>query len=199
MMKMFTRACAAGSFTAFVATAALFVFAAPASAGTIGGGDQGRCELLDSEGTTVCTGKGKDRTCVTTDTNCGGAGSGGSCSCEAGCEAAGNCCADYQPVCAGNFQCTPDSGQIVFLHVGGMCSTQWDYAGDPDRLANVSGIAGAVSVELRAVQTDSTGTQVAAKTLSRYLDACCTDSNSCVIYNYSNGDNVVGFALDQLA
>lgn len=168
-------------------------------AGTIGGGDQGRCERLASEAATVCTGKGKNRVCVTEDTYCDGAGNDGSCSCAAGCEAAGDCCSDYGPVCAGDFQCAPDSGQIVFLHVGGMCSTQWDYPGDPDRLANVSGIAGAVSVEVRAVQTDATGTQVAAATLGRYLDACCTGTNSCILYNYSNGDNVVGFALDQLA
>jgi hypothetical protein len=191
--------CTKAALAASVTVGAVLFLTSATHAGTIGGGDQGRCELLDSEATTVCTGKGKNRTCVTTDTNCGGGGSGGNCSCEAGCAGAGNCCADYEPVCAGNFQCSPDSGQIVFLHVGGMCSTQWDYAGDPDRLADVSGIAGAVSVELRAVQTDNTGTQVAAKTLSRYLDACCTDSNSCIVYNYSNGDNVVGFALDQLA
>jgi hypothetical protein len=184
------------------ATGAILVVGLMASAveaGTIGGGDQGRCERLESESTTVCTGKGKRRTCVTEDTYCGGAGRGGSCSCEPGCESAGNCCADYGPVCADDFQCAPDSGQIAFLHVGGMCSTKWDYAGDPDRLASVAGIAGGVAVDVQAVQTDSNGTQVAAATLARYLDACCTDSNSCIIYNYSNGDNVVGLALDQLA
>jgi hypothetical protein len=173
--------------------------ASSAMAGLIGEGDAGRCERLDSESTTTCTGKGKNRVCVTEDTYCGGAGSDGSCSCDASCTANGNCCGDYGPVCESDFQCAPDSGQIAFVHVGGMCSAKWDYAGDPDRLADVSGISNAVSVDVRAVQTDATGTEVAAKTLARYMDACCTDSNSCVIYNYSNGDNVVGFALDQLA
>lgn len=170
-----------------------------AEAGLIGEGDAGRCEMLASEASTTCTGKGKRRVCTTVDTFCGGLGSDGSCSCDASCVSNGNCCGDFQPVCAGNFQCNPDSGQIAFLHVGGMCSAKWDYPGDPDRLADVSGIAGAVAVDVQAVQTDSTGTEVAAKTLARYMDACCTDSNSCIIYNYSNGDNVVGFALDQLA
>ncbi len=195
-----TTALTGRALIALASFAAIGLFVpATAQAGLIGGGDQGRCERLDSESETVCTGKGKNRTCVTNDTYCGGPGNDGSCSCEAGCEAGGNCCEDYQPVCAGNFQCDPDSGQIVFLHVGGMCSTKWDYANDPDALADVSSITNAVSVELFAVQTDPTGTQVAAKTLARYLDECCTDSNSCIIYNYSNGDNVVGFALDQLA
>lgn len=171
----------------------------PARSGTIGGGDQGRCEMLESETTQVCTGRGKKRTCVTTDTYCGRAGNDGSCSCEADCASVGNCCADFAPVCAGDFGCSPDSGQIVFLHVGGMCSTKWDYAGDPDRLADTAGIANSVSVDVRAVQTEASGTQVAANTLSRYLDACCTGSNGCIVYNYSNGDNVVGYALDQLA
>ncbi len=171
----------------------------PAEAGTIGGGDAGRCERLASEATTTCTGKGKDRVCVTEDSYCGGSGSNGSCSCASGCEAAGNCCSDYGPVCAGQYQCTPDSGQIVFIHQGGMCSTLWDYAGDPDRLASTAGISNAVSVDVHAVQTDANGTQVAASTLVRYLDACCTGSNSCIVYNYSNGDNVVGLALDQMA
>lgn len=183
----------------YAAVAALLLIAPPAVAGVIGGGDAGRCERLDSESQTVCTGKGKNKTCVTYDTNCGGPGSDGSCSCDAGCESAGNCCGDYEPVCLGDFQCTPDSGQIAFLHVGGMCSTQWDYPNDPDALADMSGISNAVSVDVRAVQTDSTGTEVAAKTLSRYMDACCTESNSCIVYNYSNGDNAVGFALDRLA
>lgn len=186
---------------AILASALLLTLAAamPAMGGTIGGGNEGRCEMLASEATRVCTGKGKKRTCEVIDSFCGAAGSNGSCSCEAGCEADGSCCADYAPVCKAEFDCSPDSGQIAFLHVGGMCSTQWDYPGSDDRLANVSGISNAVSVDVRAVQTDVTGTQVAATTLSRYLDACCTDSNSCVVYNYSNGDNVVGFALDQLA
>jgi hypothetical protein len=168
-------------------------------AGTIGGGNLGRCERLDSESTQVCTGKGRNRVCVSEDTYCGGMGSNNSCSCEPGCEASGNCCADFEPVCAGEFQCNADSGQIAFLHVGGMCSSKWDYNDDPDRLASVAGISNATSIDVKAVQTDTNGTQVAAKTLGRYLDACCTDSNSCVVYNYSNGDNVVGFALDQLA
>lgn len=185
--------------TAVFTLAAIGLFSTAIQAGTIGGGDLGRCERLASEATQVCTGKGKNRVCVTQDTYCGGAGNDGSCSCEAACEADGNCCADYAPVCAGEFQCAPDSGQIAFLHVGGMCSSKWDYEGDPDRLADVSSITNATAVEVKAVQTDAVGTQVAAKTLGRYLDACCTDSNSCVIYNYSNGDNVVGFALDQLA
>jgi hypothetical protein len=175
------------------------LLAASAHAGTIGGGDSGRCERLASESTTTCTGKGKNQVCVTEDTYCGASGSDGSCSCAPGCEASGNCCDDYAPVCAGEFQCTPDSGQIVFVHMGGMCSTHWDYSGDPDRLADVTGITNATAIDVKAVQTDGTGTQVAAKTLSRYLDACCTDSNSCVIYNYSNGDNAVGLALDQMA
>lgn len=175
------------------------VFSSYAQAGSIGGGDLGRCERLASESTQVCTGKGKNRVCVTEDTFCGGMGNDNSCSCEAACEANGNCCSDYAPVCAGEFQCNSDSSQIAFLHVGGMCSSRWDYADDPDRLADVSGISNAVAVDVLAVQTDSMGTQVAAKTLGRYLDACCTDSNSCFIYNYSNGDNVVGYTLDQLA
>jgi hypothetical protein len=175
------------------------MLAAPAFSGQIGGGNQGRCEMLASEATQVCTGKGRNRVCTVTDSFCGGSGSDGSCSCTLDCEANGNCCADYAPVCAAEFDCAPDSGQIAYLHVGGMCSTQWDYPGSADRLANVSGISNATSIEVRAVQTDSVGTQVAAKTLGRYLDACCTDSNSCMIYNYSNGDNVVGYALDQLA
>ena len=182
-------------------------------AGTIGGGNQGRCEMLASEATPgtdpveVCTGKGRNRTCITQpgepgiDTFCGGAGNDGSCSCAPGCESTGTCCADYAPVCQADFgACAADSEQMVFLHVGGMCSTQWDYAGDPDRLASTAGISGnAASVELRAVQTSNAGTQVAARTLTRYLDQCCTDSNDCVIYNYSNGDNVVGYTLDRLA
>jgi hypothetical protein len=142
-----------GKLTVLVATA-LFLSSlllwASASAGQIGSGNEGRCEMLESEATRVCTGKGRNRSCVD-------------------------------------------------LHVGGMCSTQWDYPNSPDRLADVSGISNAVAVDVRAVQTDSVGTQVAATTLSRYLDACCTDSNSCIVYNYSNGDNVVGFALDRLA
>jgi hypothetical protein len=80
-----------------------------------------------------------------------------------------------------------------------MCSTKWDYADEPDTLADVSAIANAISVDVHAVQTDVAGTQIAAKTVARYLDACCTDSNSCVIYNFSNGDNVVGYTLDALA
>jgi hypothetical protein len=63
----------------------------PARSGTIGGGDQGRCEMLESETTQVCTGRGKKRTCVTTDTYCGRAGNDGSCSCEADCASVGNC------------------------------------------------------------------------------------------------------------
>jgi len=182
-----------------VGASLVFTAASPAEAGLIGEGDAGRCERLASEAVTTCTGKGKNRVCVTEDTYCGGLGSDGSCSCDANCAASGNCCGDYAPVCQGDFQCSPDSGQIAFLHVGGMCSARWDYAGDPDRVANVSGISNAVSVDVKAIQTDAAGTEVAAKTLARYMDACCTDSNSCVIYNYSNGDNVVGFALDQLA
>jgi len=184
-----------------------------AIAGTIGGGNAGRCEMLPhettqaTEPTRVCTGKGRNRVCITEPGEpaitsfCGGAGNDGSCSCASGCEATGNCCADYAPVCNNDFgACAADSEQIVFLHVGGMCSTKWDYAGDPDRLASVAGISGnAASVELKAVQTSNAGTQVAAATLTRYLDHCCTDSNSCLIYNYSNGDNVVGYTLDQLA
>lgn len=170
----------------------------PTHAGKIGGGNQGRCEMLASEATRVCTGKGRNRDCTVTDSFCGGSGSGGTCSCEAGCEDNGTCCADYAPVCEGVFDCAADSGQIAYLHVGGMCSTQWDYPDSLDRLASVSGIDNAVALDVRAVQTGDLGTQVAAKTLTRYLDACCTDSNSCYIYNYSNGDNVVGFALDQL-
>ena len=177
----------------------LFVTTPSAEAGLIGEGNAGRCEMLASEATTTCTGKGKKRVCTTVDSFCGGQGSSGSCSCEASCVANGNCCGDYAPVCAGDFQCSPDSEQIAFLHVGGMCSAKWDYAGDPDRLADMSGIAGGVAIDVRAMQTDAVGTEVAAKTLARYLDACCTDSNSCIIYNYSNGDNVVGLALDQLA
>ena len=182
-------------------------------AGTIGGGNQGRCEMLASEATPatdpvkICTGKGRNRVCITepgepaADTFCGGTGSDGSCSCVPGCETTGSCCADYAPVCGNDFgACNADADQIVFLHVGGMCSTRWDYSDDPDRLANVGHIQGnAVSVELQAVQTSNAGTLVAAKTLTRYLNQCCTDSNSCVIYNYSNGDNVVGYALDRLA
>ena len=170
-----------------------------AEAGLIGSGDEGRCERLDSEAETVCTGKGKNRVCVTYSDYCGGAGSDGSCSCDASCASNGNCCGDYEPVCAGDFQCSPDSGQIAFLHVGGMCSVQWDYPNDPDALADVGGVTNAVAVDVKAIQTDQTGTQVAAKTLSRYLDACCTESNSCIVYNYSNGDNVMGYALDRLA
>jgi hypothetical protein len=176
---------------AFVAT--------PAVAGQIGVGNQGRCEMLESEGTKTCTGKGKKRTCEVISSFCGGAGSGGDCSCSDGCEAAGNCCADYTPVCKGEFDCSSDSDQIAFLHVGGMCSVNWDTSDPFDRLADVSGISGAVAIDVKAVQTSAVGIQVAAKTLGRYLDACCTDSNSCIIYNYSNGDNVVGFALDQMA
>ena len=187
------------TLTPLLAATAVWLVAPTAQAGKVGGGDAGRCERLESESVTTCTGKGKNRVCVTEDTYCGGPGNGGSCSCEASCVAAGNCCTDYEPVCAGDFQCTPDSGQIVFLHQGGMCSTQWDYSGSPDRLASVAGISNAVSVDVRGVQTDSTGTQVAAKTFARYADACCSGSNSCIVYNYSNGDNVVGFALDQLA
>ena len=186
-------------FASSVAALTALLSLTPAQAGAIGNGDVGRCELLASEATETCTGKGKNRVCVTQDDLCGGAGSDGTCSCEAGCEASGTCCGDYAPVCAAELECSPDSGEIVYLHVGGMCSTQWDYSGDPDRLADVSGVSGAVSVEVLAVQTDDVGTQVAAKTLTRYLDECCTDSNSCIIYNYSNGDNVVGYALDQLA
>ena len=165
----------------------------PTFAGKIGGGNQGRCEMLADEATRVCSGKGRNRTCTVVDSFCGGMGSGGSCSCDTDCEDNGNCCADYAPVCKDEFDCAPNSGQIAYLHVGGMCSTGWN-----DQLANVSSIENAVALEVRAVQTDDLGTQVAAKTLTRYLDACCTDSNSCYIYNYSNGDNVVGFALDQL-
>ena len=167
--------------------------------GTIGGGNQGRCEMLASEQTEVCEGKGKRRVCTVTESFCGGPGSNGACSCAPGCEANGNCCGDYKPVCEERFgACSADSGQIALLHVGGMCSTQWDYPGDDDRLANAAGISGAVSVDVEAVQTENAGTQVAAKTLVRYLDQCCTGSNSCVIYNYSNGDNVVGYALDRM-
>lgn len=189
------------SFATIAATVTMgsIVAAGSAEAGLIGEGNAGRCERLDNESITTCTGKGKNRVCVTEDTYCGGAGSDGSCSCDASCASAGNCCGDYAPVCAGDFQCTPDSGQIAFLHVGGMCSAKWDYANDPDALANVGGISNAVSVDVLAIQTDSSGTEVAAKTLGRYMDACCTDSNSCIVYNYSNGDNVVGYALDQLA
>ena len=189
------------------------LLAQTALAGTIGGGNAGRCEMLPhetteaGEPTQVCTGKGRNRVCVTEPGEpgitsfCGGSGSDGSCSCAPGCETTGSCCADYAPVCNNDFgACVANSDQIIYLHVGGMCSTQWDYAGDPDRLASVAGIAGnAASVELKAVQTSNAGTQVAAATLTRYFDHCCTDSNSCLIYNYSNGDNVVGYALDQLA
>ena len=186
---------------------ALLCLAPSGWAGTIGGGNQGRCEMLaneTTEPTEVCTGKGRNRVCITEpgiETFCGGAGNDGSCSCAPGCESTGSCCADYAPVCQADFgACAADSEQIVFLHVGGMCSTQWDYAGDPDRLASTAGISGnAASVELKAVQTSNAGTQVAARTLTRYLDQCCTDSNDCVIYNYSNGDNVVGYTLDRLA
>ena len=69
--------------------------------------------------------------CITEDTYCGGNGNDNSCSCDASCVANGNCCGDYAPVCAGQFQCAPDTGQIAFLHVGGMCSEKWDYANDP--------------------------------------------------------------------
>jgi len=171
-----------------------------ATAGTIGGGNQGRCEMLENEQTKICEGKGKNRTCTTIDSYCGGMGSTGTCSCVPDCADQGNCCADFAPVCQDIFGgCTPDSDQIAFLHVGGMCSTQWDYADDSDRVAEIFGIEGnAASVEVKAVQTSNAGTQVAAKTLTRYLNACCTDTNSCVIYNYSNGDNVVGYALDKL-
>ena len=188
----------ATSFVLLIAVTAI-LDASPASAGLIGEGNAGRCEMLDSEATTTCTGKGKNRVCTTIDSFCGGSGSDGSCSCASTCVAAGNCCGDFAPVCEDDFQCAPDSGQIAFLHVGGMCSAKWDYANNPDAVADVSGISNAVSVDVKAVQTDSTGTQVAAKTLSRYMDACCTDSNSCIVYNYSNGDTVTGFALDQLA
>jgi len=167
-----------------VLAAVMAVAPAQVHAGLIGSGNAGRCEALASEGI---------------GSFCGGLGDDGSCSCQSGCVAAGNCCDDYRPVCLGDFECAPDSGQIAFLHVGGMCSTKWDYANEPDTLADVSGIANALSVDVRAVQTDVAGTQIAATTLVRYLDACCTDSNSCVIYNFSNGDNVVGYALDALA
>jgi hypothetical protein len=187
------------SLSAAVLMLSGLLFASPLFAGTIGGGNEGRCEMLASEATQVCTGKGRNRECVVNDSYCGGPGSNGACSCDDSCVAAGNCCADYEPVCAADFQCSQDSGQIAFLHVGGMCSTKWDYADSSDRLADVSGITNGVAVDVRAVQTEAVGTQVAATTLSRYLDACCTDSNSCVVYNYSNGDNVVGYALDQLA
>ena len=181
---------------------ALFLLMAQfASAGSIGGGNFGRCEMLQSEATQVCEGKGKKRSCEVIDSYCGGSGNDGSCSCLPDCESQGNCCADYAPVCAQDFgDCQSDSDQIAFLHLGGMCSTQWDYPGESDRLADVSGISGnAAAVEIKAVQTENAGTQVAAKTLTRYLDHCCTDSNSCVIYNYSNGDNVLGYALDRMA
>lgn len=168
---------------AAVAVVAALLLASPVEAGKIGGDDAGRCERLASEGG---------------DSYCGGMGSDGSCSCAASCVSAGTCCDDYQPVCASNFQCTPSSGQIVFLHQNGMCSTKWSGAGYPGRLANVSAIPNAISVNVKAVQTDHVGTQVAAKTLARYMDACCTGSNSCIVYNYSNGDSVVGYALDQL-
>ena len=176
---------ALGSVAAFMLMAVVMA-AAPVQtqAGLIGSGNAGRCEALLSEGL---------------DSLCGGLGDDGTCSCQSGCELAGNCCDDYRPVCLGDFECAQDSGQIAFMHVGGMCSTKWDYADEPDAVADVSGIANALSVDVRAVQTDVLGTQIAAKTLVRYLDACCTGSNSCVIYNFSNGDNVVGYTLDQLA
>ena len=167
------------------------------TAGTIGGGNQGRCEMLQSEATEVCTGKRKNRICEVTDSFCGNPGNNGSCSCAPDCEANGSCCADYKPVCKADFGgCEADSDQIAVLHVGGMCSTQWDYPDNPDRLTS---IANTLSVDVRAVQTENAGTQVAAQTLTRYLDSCCTGSNSCIVYNYSNGDNVIGYALDRLA
>ena len=43
----------------------------------------------------------------------------------------------------------------------------------------------------QAVQTSNAGTQVAFQDADAFLDQCC-DSNDCVIYNYSNGDNVIG-------
>ncbi|MFT5442931.1 MAG: hypothetical protein ACI8W3_001975 [Myxococcota bacterium] len=198
-MRLKAVTCSLTMLLGLMLTSLYLVAATPAEAGLIGEGNAGRCEMLASEASTTCTGKGKNQVCTTIDSFCGGSGSDGTCSCASSCAASGNCCGDYAPVCEGDFQCSPDSGQIAYLHVGGMCSAKWDYAGDPDQVADVSGIANAVSVDVLAVQTDSTGTQVAAKTLGRYMDACCTDSNSCVVYNYSNGDNVVGYALDQLA
>ena len=178
----------------FVLHAPLWV--APADAGLIGGGNEGRCEMLESETGRSCVGRGKRRVCTPVESYCGGTGSDGSCSCAGTCLAEGNCCGDFAPVCANYFQCTPDSGQIAFLHVGGMCSENWDSRAD-DRLADVSGIANAVAVDVQAVQTEDAGTEIAARTLRRYLDACCTGSNSCIVYNYSNGDPVTGYALDK--
>ena len=73
-----------------MAAAAVWLVAPTAQAGKVGGGDAGRCERLESESVTTCTGKGKKRVCVTEDTYCGGSGNDGSCSCDASCVAAGN-------------------------------------------------------------------------------------------------------------
>ena len=74
------------------------MFSMQVQPGTIGGGNLGRCERLDSESTEVCTGKGRNRVCVREDTYCGGTGSDNSCSCEPGCETNGNCCADFEQI-----------------------------------------------------------------------------------------------------
>jgi hypothetical protein len=114
-----------------------------------------------------------------------GAGNNGNgCWCDAACVSAGDCCADYQPVCNNNTGCTPNSGGRYILHVGGMCSQGWS-----DRLSNAAGFT---SVNVKAVQTNHAGLSQSSATLGKYLDQCCGGTNACYVINYSGGDNVMG-------
>ncbi|MFT5697034.1 MAG: hypothetical protein ACI9QQ_003018, partial [Myxococcota bacterium] len=125
-MRLKAVTCSLTMLLGLMLTSLYLVAATPAEAGLIGEGNAGRCEMLASEASTTCTGKGKNQVCTTIDSFCGGSGSDGTCSCASSCAASGNCCGDYAPVCEGDFQCSPDSGQIAYLHVGGMCSAKWD-------------------------------------------------------------------------
>lgn len=153
-------------FAALFASLLVFGTVLPASAG-VGGDDAG--------------------TCVSA---CGGYGAGNNdngCYCDAACTGAGDCCADYQPVCNANTGCAANSGGRYILHVGGMCSQGWN-----DRLANKSGYT---SIDVKAVQTNHSGLSDGSYTAGVYLDQCCTGSNLCYVINYSGGDNVIGHRL----
>jgi hypothetical protein len=78
----------------------------------------------------------------------------------------------------------------IDIHVGGMCSTEWTGGGGGGFTGS---FAGETSLNAASDQRDSLS--VAAAQLKTQLDTNCpmSGSNTCYVYNYSGGDNVLNY------
>lgn len=82
------------------------------------------------------------------------------------------------------------SAANVNIHLAGMCSTDWTGGGGGAFTGNFPG-----EIVINATPDQRTSLSTAAAQLKTTLDANCasTGANTCYVYNYSNGDNVLNY------